>query len=70
MTIDKRDYRLDVLRALAILMLVLIHSPMPESVPGSVLSGISSHTAPLNFFLIPSITSTNTVALIIDRTRG
>lgn len=54
MTIDKRDYRLDVLRALAILMIVLMHSPMPASVPGYVLSGISYLTAPglVLFFVI------------------
>ena len=41
-----RDYRLDLLRVIAISMIVLMHSPMPDSAPGFVLTGISYFTAP------------------------
>ena len=46
MTANKRDYKLDLLRVIAILLIVLMHSPMPGSAPGFVLSGISYLTAP------------------------
>lgn len=54
MTVDKRDYRLDLLRVLAISMIVLMHSPLPNSGSGFVLSGISYFTAPglVLFFVI------------------
>lgn len=42
----ERDYRLDVLRVIAISLIVLMHSPMPDSAPGFVLTGISYLTAP------------------------
>lgn len=46
MTAVKRDYRLDLLRVIANLMIVLMHSPLPNSAPGFVLSGISYLTSP------------------------
>lgn len=54
MSDNKRDYRLDILRVLAIFLIVLMHSPKPNSVPGFVLSGISYLTAPglVLFFVI------------------
>ena len=45
MSENKRDYRLDILRVVAISMIVLMHSPKPDSVPGFVLSGLSYLTA-------------------------
>ena len=42
----ERDYRLDVLRVIAISLIALMHSPIPDSAPGFVLSGISYLTAP------------------------
>jgi len=42
----ERDYRLDVLRVIAISLIVLMHSPIPNSAPGFVLTGISYLTAP------------------------
>lgn len=49
-----RDYRLDLLRVIAISMIVLMHSPLPDSAPGFVLSGISYITASglVLFFMI------------------
>lgn len=41
-----RNHRLDLLRVIALMMIVLMHSPMPDSAPGFVLSGISYLTAP------------------------
>ena len=42
-----RDVKLDVLRVLACVMIVLMHSPMPGlNTPGAVLSGLSYLTAP------------------------
>ena len=42
----KRDYRLDLLRVLAISMIVLMHSPKPDcGIPDFVLSGLSYITA-------------------------
>lgn len=42
-----RDVKLDVLRVLACVMIVLMHSPMPDlNTPGAVLSGLSYLTAP------------------------
>jgi peptidoglycan/LPS O-acetylase OafA/YrhL len=41
-----RDVKLDVLRVLACVMIVLMHSPMPGlNTPGAVLSGLSYLTA-------------------------
>ena len=45
MSVNRRDYRLDILRVIAISMIVLMHSPIPDSAPGFVLSGISYFTA-------------------------
>lgn len=42
----ERDYSLDVLRVIAISLIVLMHSPIPDSASGFVLSGISYFTAP------------------------
>ena len=43
----KRDYSLDIIRVIACLMIVLMHSPMSgQGKPGVVLSGISYLTAP------------------------
>lgn len=42
----ERDYSLDVLRVIAISLIVLMHSPIPDSATGFVLSGISYFTAP------------------------
>ena len=43
----KRDYSLDIIRVIACLMIVLMHSPMSgQGTPGVVLSGISYLTAP------------------------
>ncbi len=42
----KRDCRLDILRVIAVLMIVLMHSPQPYSAPGYVLSGINYLSAP------------------------
>ena len=52
--VAQRDYRFDILRVLAISMIVLMHSPRPASAPGFVLSGISYLTAPglVLFFMI------------------
>lgn len=50
-----RDCRLDILRVIAISMIILMHSPMPDSgAPGFVLAGISYVTAPgvVLFFMI------------------
>ena len=55
MTSIKRDSRLDILRIVAILMIVLMHSPMPNSgAPGFMLASISYLTAPglVLFFMI------------------
>lgn len=41
-----RNHRLDLLRVIALMMIVLMHSPMPDSAPGLVFSGISYLTAP------------------------
>lgn len=52
---NNRDCRLDILRIIAISMIVLMHSPMPDSgSPGFVLAGISYLTAPgvVLFFMI------------------
>jgi len=50
----ERDYRLDLLRVFAISLVVLMHSPRPDSVSGFLLSGISYFTAPglVLFFMI------------------
>lgn len=42
----ERNYKLDLLRVIAIMMIILMHSPMPKSAPGFVLVGISYFTAP------------------------
>lgn len=42
---NERDYRLDLLRVIAMSMIVLMHSPMPDSAPGFVLAGINYSTA-------------------------
>jgi len=42
---NTRDYRLDILRVVAISMIVLMHSPIPGSAPGFVLTGLSYLTA-------------------------
>ena len=42
----ERNYKLDLLRVIAIMMIILMHSPMPKSAPGYVLVGISYLTAP------------------------
>lgn len=49
-----RDYRLDLLRIIAISKIVLMHSPLPNSAPGYILSGISYITASglVLFFMI------------------
>lgn len=49
-----RDFRLDLLRVVAICMIVFMHSPRPGSAPGFVLSGLSYVTAPglVLFFMI------------------
>jgi len=51
---SKRDYRLDLLRVMAICMIVFMHSPRPGSAPGYVLSGLSYITASglVLFFMI------------------
>ena len=51
---SKRDYRLDLLRVMAICMIVFMHSPKPGSAPGYVLSGLSYVTASglVLFFMI------------------
>lgn len=41
-----RDYRLDLLRVIALAMIILMHTPLPNSAPGYVLSGISYLTSP------------------------
>ena len=41
-----RDYRLDILRVIALAMIILMHSPLTCSVPAYVLSGISYFTSP------------------------
>ena len=47
MRTGERDYRLDLLRVIAMSMIVLMHSPMPNgAAPGFVLAGISYATAP------------------------
>ena len=55
MTSVNRDSRLDIMRIVAILMIVLMHSPMPNSgAPGFMLASISYLTAPglVLFFMI------------------
>ena len=51
---QKRDFKLDLLRIIAISMVVLMHSPRPNSASGLVLSGISYITASglVLFFMI------------------
>lgn len=41
-----RDYRLDMLRVIALAMIILMHTPLPDSAPAYVLSGISYFTSP------------------------
>lgn len=41
-----RNHRLDLLRVIALMMIILMHSPMPHSAPGYVLSCLSYLTAP------------------------
>ena len=45
MSDKERDYRLDLLRVIAISMIVLMHSPMPDSAPGFVQAPINYLTA-------------------------
>ena len=54
MSDNRRDYRLDILRVIAISMIVLMHSPIPDCAPGFVLTGLSYLTAPglVLFFVI------------------
>ena len=42
----ERDFRFDLMRIIAMFMVVLMHSPIPGSAPGVVLSGISYLTEP------------------------
>ncbi len=41
-----RNATLDLLRVIAMMMIVLMHSPMPGSASGLVLAGLSYVTAP------------------------
>ena len=41
-----RNYKLDLIRVIAIAMIVLMHSPIPYSMPGYMMIGISYLTAP------------------------
>ena len=41
-----RNHRLDLIRVIALVMIVLMHSPMPECAHGFVLAGISYLTTP------------------------
>lgn len=41
-----RNHRLDLLRVIALMMIILMHSPMPDCASGFVLSGISYFTSP------------------------
>ena len=41
-----RNHRLDLLRVIALMMIVLMHSPMPDCASGFLLSGISYITSP------------------------
>ena len=41
-----RNATLDILRVIAMMMIVLMHSPIPGSATGIVLAGISYLTAP------------------------
>lgn len=44
---NARDFSLDIIRILACMMIVLMHSPMPDlGIAGVVLCGISYLTAP------------------------
>lgn len=40
-----RDISLDIIRVIAICMIVFMHSPIPGSAPGFILSGLSYITA-------------------------
>lgn len=61
----KRDYTLDVMRVVAMFMIVLMHSPKPGSAPGIVLVGLTYLTIPAIglFFMISG-------ALLIDNKLG
>jgi len=43
---NMRNATLDLLRVIAMMMIVLMHSPMPGSASGVVLAGLSYVTAP------------------------
>ena len=61
----KRDYTLDVMRVVAMFMIVLMHSPKPGSAPGIMLVGLTYLTIPAIglFFMISG-------ALLIDNKLG
>lgn len=50
-----RNHRLDLLRVIALMMIILMHSPKPYCAPGYVISGISYLTSPgIGLFLMIS----------------